>query len=108
MADLRKDLYEKSSLNPAFFEERRVGELTSRITADIEQLQSVFSITLAEFIRQIVILISGIAIIIFWTPGLSLIMLMTFPAIVIVAMVLADISENFRKGDKTSSPIPIL
>ncbi|MFZ1456280.1 MAG: ABC transporter transmembrane domain-containing protein, partial [Saprospiraceae bacterium] len=37
MADLRKDLYEKIITQPvAFFEERRVGELTSRITADIE------------------------------------------------------------------------
>ncbi|MFZ1525981.1 MAG: ABC transporter ATP-binding protein, partial [Saprospiraceae bacterium] len=98
MADLRKDLYEKIITQPvAFFEERRVGELTSRITADIEQLQSVFSITLAEFIRQIVILISGIAIIIFWTPGLSLIMLMTFPAIVIVAMVFGRYIRKLSK-----------
>ena len=66
MADLRKDLYEKIITQPvAFFEEKRVGELTSRITADVEQLQAVFSITLAEFIRQIVILISGMIIITF-------------------------------------------
>lgn len=88
MADLRKELYEKIISQPvSFIEERRVGELTSRITADVEQLQSAFSITLAEFIRQVVIMISGIAIIIFWTPKLSLIMLLTFPAIVIVAVV---------------------
>ncbi len=98
MADLRKDLYEKIITQPvAFFEERRVGELTSRITGDVEQLQSVFSITLAEFIRQVVILISGIVIIIYWTPGLSLIMLMTFPAIVVVAMIFG---KHIRKLSK--------
>ena len=98
MADLRKDLYEKIITQPvAFFEEKRVGELTSRITADVEQLQAVFSITLAEFIRQIVILISGMIIIILWTPGLSLIMLVTFPAIVIVAMVFGKYIRKLSK-----------
>lgn len=88
MANIRKDLYNKIITQPiVFFEERRVGELTSRITTDIEQLQSVFSITLAEFIRQLVVMISGIIIIVFWTPGLSFIMLLTFPVVVLVAMV---------------------
>ena len=64
---------------------RRVGELTSRITADVEQLQSAFSITLAEFVRQIVILFSGIIILAWLTPKLALIMLATFPVVVVVA-----------------------
>ena len=88
MADLRKDLYNKIiTQSIGFFEERRVGELTSRITADVEQLQSAFSITLAEFLRQVVILIAGVIFIAVLTPRLSLIMLLTFPAIVILAMV---------------------
>lgn len=87
MANMRKDLYNKIITQPiVFFEERRVGELTSRITTDIEQLQSVFSITLAEFIRQLVVLISGVIIIVYWTPGLSMIMLLTFPVVVVVSM----------------------
>lgn len=98
MADLRKDLYNKIITQPvAFFEEKRVGELTSRITADVEQLQSVFSITLAEFIRQVVILISGIAYIVIMTPKLSLIMLLTFPAIVIVAVVFGRYIRKLSK-----------
>ncbi|NNF33486.1 MAG: ATP-binding cassette domain-containing protein [Saprospiraceae bacterium] len=88
MADLRKDLYNKIiTQSIGFFEERRVGELTSRITADVEQLQSAFSITLAEFLRQVVILIAGVIFIAVLTPRLSLIMLLTFPAIVILAMI---------------------
>ncbi len=88
MADLRKDLFDKIITQPTvFFEENRVGDLTSRITTDVEQLQSAFAITLAEFIRQIVILVAGITIIAFWTPKLALIMLATFPIIVISAMI---------------------
>jgi ATP-binding cassette, subfamily B, bacterial len=80
-----------------FFEEKRVGELSSRITADVEQLQSVFSITLAEFIRQLVILVSGIIIIFVWMPKLSMIMLLTFPAIVISAMVFGRYIKKLSK-----------
>ena len=84
IADVRKALYEKLiTQDLAFFESHRVGELTSRLTADIEQLQSAFSITLAELIRQIVVLISGVIIIAWMTPKLALIMLLTFPVIVI-------------------------
>lgn len=88
MADLRKDLFDKIiTQSIAFYEERRVGELTSRITTDVEQLQSVFSITLAELLRQLVVLISGIFIMAYLTPGLSLLMLLTFPVIVIIAVI---------------------
>ena len=61
MALLRKELYQKMiSLSITFFEVRRVGELTSRITNDVTQVQGVVSVTLAEFIRQIIILIGGV------------------------------------------------
>jgi ABC-type bacteriocin/lantibiotic exporter with double-glycine peptidase domain len=48
----------------------------------VEQLQNVFSVTLAEFIRQLITLVVGIAILAYVTPKLSLIMLATFPIIV--------------------------
>lgn len=87
MADLRKDLYKKIiSQEMYFFEERRVGELTSRVTTDVEQLQSAFSVSLAEFVRQIVTIIAGVLIIAFLAPKLSLVMLATFPFIVVAAV----------------------
>ena len=86
MADVRKALYEKLiTQDIPFFEERRVGELTSRITTDVGQLQNAFSITLAEFFRQIITLIVGVAIIAWLTPDLSKVMLLTFPIVVVVA-----------------------
>jgi len=86
MADVRKALYGKLITQEyAYFEQRRIGELTSRITTDVEQLQNAFSVTLAEFIRQIVTLIAGVVIIAWLTPRLSVIMLLTFPVVVLVA-----------------------
>jgi ABC-type multidrug transport system fused ATPase/permease subunit len=70
----------------SFFEHARVGELVSRLTADVEKLYSAFSITLAEFLRQIIILLAGIIFLAFRAPQLSLIMLGTFPVVIIGAM----------------------
>ena len=87
MADVRKALYKTLVALPVhFYEKNRVGELTSRITTDVNHLQTVFSITLAEFARQILILVVGIGILFFTTPKLSLLMLATFPLIVVGAM----------------------
>ncbi|MEO0876719.1 MAG: ABC transporter transmembrane domain-containing protein, partial [Bacteroidota bacterium] len=45
MANLRSDIYQKLiGLSIPFFEQRRVGELTSRITTDVAQVQNVISI----------------------------------------------------------------
>ncbi len=87
MADVRKALYKKLLTLPVFFfEENRVGDLMSRISSDVEQLQNLFTTTLAEFIRQIVILIVGIAFVLYTAPKISLVMLVSFPFIVIGAM----------------------
>ncbi len=87
MADIRKDLYSKLiSLNIPFFENRRVGELTSRMTADVTQLQNTLSIYLAEFLRQIATLIIGIGIIAMTSIKLTLWMLSTFPVAILAAM----------------------
>ncbi len=87
IADLRKALYNKLvSLPIVFFEQSRVGDIVSRLTSDVEKLYSAFSITLAEFLRQIIILVAGILFLAFRAPSLSLVMLATFPVIVIGAM----------------------
>jgi ABC transporter fused permease/ATP-binding protein len=87
VADLRKALYEKMiSLPITFFEENKVGDLISRLTADVEKLYSTFSITLAEFLRQIIILFVGIIFLAITTPRLSLIMLLTVPFVVVSAI----------------------
>lgn len=87
MGALRKDLYDKIlHLKVPFFEATRVGELTSRITNDITQIQGIFSLTLAEFLRQIIILIGAVAIILWKAPQLALISFLIFPVVVVAAM----------------------
>lgn len=99
MADIRKDLYSQLIRQPIhFFEQRRVGELASRATTDVQQLQDAISITLAEFIRQIIILLGGLTFIAIIAPKLTLIMLGTFPVVIVIAMVFG---RYIRKLSKT-------
>ncbi len=103
IADLRKALYEKIITQElSYFESHRIGELTSRLTADVEQLQSAFSITLAEFIRQLVVLIGGIIIIAWMTPHLALTMLLTFPVIVISSILFGRYVRKLSKARQDS------
>jgi len=98
MADVRKDLYSRLISQPMdYFEQYRVGELTSRITADVEQLQSVFSVTLAEFIRQILILLFGISFLAYFMPQLFLVMLLIIPVVVVMAMVFGRYIKKLSK-----------
>ena len=89
LADIRLALYRKLiSLGIPFFEARRVGELTSRITADVGQLQDTLSGTLAEFIRQVLTFVIGLTVLFTVSVKLSLVMLATIPVTIILAMVI--------------------
>jgi ABC-type multidrug transport system fused ATPase/permease subunit len=87
-ADIRVALYKHLiSLPIVFFEKSRVGELVSRLTSDLEKLYNTFYFVLAEFLRQIIILIGGVGVLLWMSPRLAGVMLATFPVIVIGAMV---------------------
>jgi len=99
IADVRNDVYTKLiSLPISFFDNNRVGDLVSRLTADVEKLYNTFSITLAEFLRQIITLIVGIAFLAFTAWKLSLIMLGTFPIIVIGAIFFGRFIRKLSKA----------
>jgi len=98
LRDIRLDVYSKMVCLPIpFFEQRRVGDLTSRITSDVGQLQDVLSFTLAEFIRQVTTLVVGIAIILVTSTKLTLVMLSTFPVMVIGAVIFGKFIRKLSK-----------
>ncbi|MBJ6145639.1 ABC transporter ATP-binding protein [Hymenobacter sp. BT559] len=84
--DIRQALYAKFMQLPIpFFEQNRVGAVTSRITSDVAQIQDSFSLTLAELFRQVFTLLAGLAFIMVVSWKLSVFMLVTFPPIVLAA-----------------------
>ena len=88
MRDIRSALFSKFlSLPISFIEKRRVGELTSRLTSDVSQLQDILSFTLAELVRQVLTVVLGIGIIFWVSASLSLVMLSVFPFIILAGVV---------------------
>ncbi len=97
-ADMRYAMYDKLTRLPiTYFDSHRLGELNSRITTDVAQLQDMLSTTLAEFFRQIMTLIVGIAFILFYSTKLTLFMLSTFPVMVIIALIFGRYIRKLSK-----------
>lgn len=89
MADIRTSVFRKMiTLSLTFFEGRRVGELTSRLTNDVGKLERILSHTLAEFLRQASTVVIGLIIVVVYAPRLTFFMVLVLPVIIIVAVFL--------------------
>ncbi|MFM1932472.1 MAG: hypothetical protein RL226_1775 [Bacteroidota bacterium] len=98
MLALRRDTYETLVRMPMqYFNEKRVGDLNSRISADITSIQDVFTTTLAELLRQIIIIVGGIIALLYFSPTLTFIMLGTLPVMIIVAIVFGRFVRKLSK-----------
>lgn len=88
LADMRRDVYSKLlSMPMSYFTEKRVGELSNRISSDLSQIQDAISFTLAEFLRGIFTLIIGLVFIFWISMKLALVMLSVVPVIAVLAVV---------------------
>ncbi|HYM93833.1 MAG TPA: ABC transporter transmembrane domain-containing protein, partial [Chitinophagaceae bacterium] len=88
LADMRKDVYSKLLTMPmSFFTEKRVGELSNRISSDLSQIQDAISFTLAEFLRGVFTLLIGLFFIFWISAKLALVMLAVVPMIAVLAVV---------------------
>jgi ATP-binding cassette subfamily B protein len=88
LVDLRRDTYARLiSLPMAFFAQRRVGELASRLSTDLIQIEDTLIVILPQFLRQTTLLIGGIGLIAFTSIKLTGIMLVSLPVLTVVAVV---------------------
>jgi len=74
------------SLPMGFFDKRSVGDLNSRISADITAIQNIFTVTFAELLRQLIVVIGGIAALLYFSVTLTLLMLVTLPVMILAAI----------------------
>jgi ATP-binding cassette subfamily B protein len=87
LSDLRRDTYGRMiGLPMEFFAQRRVGELTSRISGDIAQLESGLIFAVPQMCRQTVMLTGGIILIALTSGRLTLAMLCTVPLLIAAAV----------------------
>lgn len=98
LADLRQHTYNHLIKLPVqFFEKRRVGELNSRISSDISLLQETMTTTLAEFFRQLIIIVGGIVLLVYTSVKLTVFMLAILPAVVLLAVFFGRFIRKYSK-----------
>ncbi|HQO49999.1 MAG TPA: ABC transporter transmembrane domain-containing protein, partial [Bacteroidales bacterium] len=86
LAGLRQTTYNHLIRLPMnFFSAHRVGELNSRISADISILQETFTFTIAQFIRQLITIVGGVVLLSLISIKLTLFMLAFVPLVAIGA-----------------------
>lgn len=104
LSNIRFALYENLVKLPmSFYSQKRVGELNSRISADISQLQDTFTTTIAEFLRQLILIIGGFIILGNISPKLTLMMLAIVPVVAVAAVIFGRFIRKY--GKKTQDKV---
>ena len=89
LSDLRKALFSHLVEMPmTFFSQRQVGELTSRMFADLTQLQDAFVMTIPQFGRQSIVMLGSMVMMFYISPSLTGVMLGCFPPTIIGAIII--------------------
>lgn len=101
VADLRRAVYDRIIRLPVpFFDGRRTGEITSRLTSDAVVVQSTVSSSAAQALSQGITLVGGVVLLVVISPVLSLTVLTFLPIVIIAAAVfgrrLRRISTSFQ------------
>ena len=98
LAALRQATFKQLIFLPIqFYNERRVGELNSRISSDIGTLQEIFTTTLAEFLRQLIIIFGGITLLTYTSWKLTLFMLAVLPPVIVLSIIFGKFIRKYGK-----------
>ena len=104
LANIRFALYENLIKLPmSFYAQKRVGELNSRLSADITQLQDTLTSTIAEFLRQFILIIGGFIILATISPKLTLMMMSIVPVVAVAAVIFGRFIRKY--GKKTQDKV---
>ncbi|MBA4276323.1 ABC transporter transmembrane domain-containing protein [Flavobacterium sp.] len=98
LANLRLSLYSNLVKLPmSFFSQKRVGELNSRISSDITQIQDTLTTTIAEFLRQFILIIGGVILLATQSIKLTLLMLSVVPLVAVAAVIFGRFIRKYSK-----------
>ena len=98
LANIRLALYSNLVKLPmSFFSQKRVGELNSRISSDITQIQDTLTTTIAEFLRQFILIIGGVILLASESIKLTLLMLSVVPLVAIAAVIFGRFIRKYAK-----------
>ena len=98
MLSMRQDAFDALvSMPMAFYDARRVGDLNSRISADVATIQDIFTVTLAELFRGLILIVGGIVALAYFSVELTLWMLGTLPVMILAAVVFGRFIRKLSK-----------
>ena len=98
IAQLRMDLFgHLLGLPPAFFADRRTGELTSRLGTDVSMLQGVLTMHSTELFRQMLMLVGALVMLTITHVYLTLVTLVVVPIVVGTAFF---VGKKLRKASQ--------
>ena len=84
ISDVRRDVFAHvTKMSPAFFDTAQSGEIVSRLTADTTQVKSAVGATASMALRNSLLGIGAVAMMIYTSPRLSLIVIAAIPLIVL-------------------------
>lgn len=88
IADLRKDVFSHIlGLDPGFFVRMRTGEVVSRLTTDLQIVDSLVSSSISVALRNTVNAVGGLVLLLIVSPMLTFLVLCSFPLVVVPLLV---------------------
>ncbi|BBZ51558.1 ABC transporter ATP-binding protein [Mycobacterium heidelbergense] len=104
MVALRSDVEDKVHRLPlSYFDGRQRGELLSRVTNDIDNVQSSVSMTISQLLTSILTVVTVLAMMVSISPLLALITLVTVPVSLLATRAIARRSQRLFVAQWTST-----
>jgi ABC-type multidrug transport system fused ATPase/permease subunit len=98
LANVRLALYTNLVKLPmSFFSQKRVGELNSRISNDITQIQDTLTTTIAEFLRQFILIIGSFIMLASINIKLTIMMVSVVPLVGVAAVLFGRYIRKYSK-----------
>ncbi len=98
LANVRLALYTNLVKLPmSFFAKKRVGELNSRISNDIGQIQDTLTTTIAEFLRQFILIIGSFIMLASINIKLTIMMISVVPLVGVAAVIFGRFIRKYSK-----------
>jgi len=98
LANVRLALYTNLVKLPmTFFSQKRVGELNSRISNDITQIQDTLTTTIAEFLRQFILIIGSFIMLASINIKLTIMMVSVVPLVGVAAVFFGRFIRKYSK-----------
>lgn len=94
--DIRLDLHEKLLALPiGYFTEQRKGDIISRMTADLKEIENGVLATIEMFFREPFIILSTLGVLIWMSPQLTLFVLVLLP---VVSFLITRIGKSLKRA----------